>query len=538
MSARNDRYVSLLLPFSLVGLAALAWAHRFILDDAYISFRYADHLVQGHGLVWNIGERVEGITNLLWTLLIAGAMATGFDPVLCSYGLGLASFVASLALTFRLVVELNLGRTLGLLTATTLGLNYSFFAFATSGLETQFQAMLFTAAALLVVREERRPQPSISAVFVLSLILATALWTRLDSGIVVGLLTPFVYWRMVRRSRGRQRIYLLTAFTLPALAGGLALVAFKLSYYGELLPNTFQAKASSAPLRGVTYLLSFLLNYWLAPLAVLAIAAVPAALRHRSSPLWLVLVGSGAWLAYVVAIGGDFMEYRMLVPALPLLYAGGAWLLGDYIKPKIAQVALLVAVVLGSAHHYWRTHEFPLLNGAPGGVETIPALRAHLDAPVENWVELGRSLGELFQHDPRVVIAVTAAGAIPYYSKLTTIDMHGLNDRWIARHGVVASARPGHQRIAPMSYLLERKVNFVIKQWSKGDPGEEVAVYWVDWLKRYVDDLSAENLPQDAVVVELPIGADRRLRALYLTRTLALDAYVLSRGWKAIPILR
>jgi hypothetical protein len=40
-------------------------------DDAYISLRYAENLVDGHGLVYNVGEYVEGYTNFLWTVLVA-----------------------------------------------------------------------------------------------------------------------------------------------------------------------------------------------------------------------------------------------------------------------------------------------------------------------------------------------------------------------------------------------------------------------------------------------------------------------------------
>ena len=42
-------------------------------EDAYISLRYARNLIEGRGLVFNPGgEGVEGITNLLWTLILAG----------------------------------------------------------------------------------------------------------------------------------------------------------------------------------------------------------------------------------------------------------------------------------------------------------------------------------------------------------------------------------------------------------------------------------------------------------------------------------
>jgi arabinofuranosyltransferase len=43
-----------------------------LFDDAMISMRYASNLANGHGLVWNPGERpVEGFTDPIWTLYMA-----------------------------------------------------------------------------------------------------------------------------------------------------------------------------------------------------------------------------------------------------------------------------------------------------------------------------------------------------------------------------------------------------------------------------------------------------------------------------------
>src|SRR5262245_42468042 len=66
----------------LVGLVAPAFAllvnmwrvRTFTVDDAYISFRYARNLAHGLGLVYNEGERIEGYTNFLWTVLLAGGI--------------------------------------------------------------------------------------------------------------------------------------------------------------------------------------------------------------------------------------------------------------------------------------------------------------------------------------------------------------------------------------------------------------------------------------------------------------------------------
>jgi hypothetical protein len=65
---------------AIVWAAALSW----IGDDAFISFRYARNLAEGHGLVFNVGERVEGYTNFLWTVLFAPLIKLGIDPAQAS----------------------------------------------------------------------------------------------------------------------------------------------------------------------------------------------------------------------------------------------------------------------------------------------------------------------------------------------------------------------------------------------------------------------------------------------------------------------
>ena len=54
--------------------------YHFLGDDAFISFRYARNLAEGHGLVWNPGEAVEGYTNFLWVVLMAAGIGAGAEP--------------------------------------------------------------------------------------------------------------------------------------------------------------------------------------------------------------------------------------------------------------------------------------------------------------------------------------------------------------------------------------------------------------------------------------------------------------------------
>ena len=82
---------------------------RFVCDDAFISFRYAKNLVEGHGLVYNIGERVEGYTNFLWTLLLSAFMGLGLDVVVVSQVLGiLLSLSTVMLLLYFIALIFNL----------------------------------------------------------------------------------------------------------------------------------------------------------------------------------------------------------------------------------------------------------------------------------------------------------------------------------------------------------------------------------------------------------------------------------------------
>jgi len=83
--------ISLFLTIAV--LACLAWHNRFIWDDSFISFRYVYNLILGHGLVLNLGERVVGYTNFLWTLLMCIPLYLGYEPVTFSLVLGVVFFI-------------------------------------------------------------------------------------------------------------------------------------------------------------------------------------------------------------------------------------------------------------------------------------------------------------------------------------------------------------------------------------------------------------------------------------------------------------
>src|SRR5512146_1096673 len=79
--------------------AAFASLGGYLLDDTFISLAYARNLVEGHGLVYHAGERVEGYTNFLWTVMLAlpAALPGGLVPLVkvMSAGLAIAAALAT-----------------------------------------------------------------------------------------------------------------------------------------------------------------------------------------------------------------------------------------------------------------------------------------------------------------------------------------------------------------------------------------------------------------------------------------------------------
>ena len=519
-----EQHYGLLLSVCIILMAALAWFHRFIQDDAFISFRYAENLLRGNGLVWNPGERVEGYSNFLWTLLIALGMLMGFDPVPWSQLLGMISFVLSLYCTFRIAWICFGSRFIALMTVILLGWNFTFHSFATGGLETQFQTFLLVAMAYLLVRMSNGPGLNNRGLVIFAIGSACAMMTHLDSIIVCGFFTGYLLLLILRSdAEWKLKHVYLVALLLPQIILLAPWLIWKVWYYGGVFPNSFYLKTSAAfsgyVLHGVRYLDVFIVSYWLFPLCVLGLIAVRRWLSEGNRFLLISSVIILLWVSYIISIGGDFMEFRMLVPVMPFMFLLISWIVFVYIRPVMIRLIFVVLIFGGSVYH-----QLTFTYQKDDGIEPIPQLAAHLSHPDEDWIGIGRSLASLFAEDRSVSIATTAAGAIPFYSKLQTVDMLGVNDPWIVRHGIPVSDMAGHQVIAPMSYLLRKHVNLVIAH---------PLVLARDIPARYKLLVPMDiQIPWDSIrVLELPLPDNRKAIVWYLTPRKSVDDVLDKNGW-------
>ena len=438
---------------------------RFVCDDAFISFRYAKNFVEGHGLVYNIGEKVEGYSNFLWTLLLSLFMKIGLDPVMMSQILGvlfsLATVFLLLRLNRRLYPEENLFNYLAPLFLACCG---AYAAWSTGGLETSFFTFLVLLGSFFFVMGIDQPKHFAYS----GIVFALVCMTRLDGLILVSVTFAFLAYLV-----GVKKTVKLNSFWLLALSFLIPFLLYffwRWSYYGKLLPNTFYIKVAGASYyhQGLVYLLDFVERFWMwfmvIPLLFLGKGMklntnLKLVVSYFTS---MILVFSG----YVVYVGGDFMDmFRFFVPVLPFFFflvQEGFRGMYRYPQPfsnrkqrmsliatEILLVGLAVFVLVSPSketNKVWHRKD----------IDSIGMLRetAHL------WSKVGLMFRE--KAKPGETLSTSAAGAIPYYSELYTIDELGLTLASLGDLKVRKVHRPGHSKRVTDEFLLSRRPTYFV----------------------------------------------------------------------------
>lgn len=419
-------------PALLLLWAQVAVVWPFCSDDAFISLRYSERLLAGHGLSWTDGERVEGYSNLLWVLLCAGLGGLGLDLVTAARLLGvlataLGCVALARALSPRDLPTAMFAATAPLLAAATQPL----LGWTCGGLEGPLSfALLAWGFGGLVqpLGNERRDDAaapwSMRGGLRLGVPFALACWTRPDGPLWVA--SAGAALLLVRRGSlaGRVRAAFWLGL-LPMLAVGLQLV-FRVAYHGDLVPNTAHVKtdvAAGAWTKGLEYVGAALRLHTplLLAVATACLTLTLARVRSKAFPIVLVLLlPSAAWLCYLTAVGGDhFPGRRLLHGAIaPLALLATVPLRALPTTRTATRVAALALAVLAG----WQA--FAVRSDAQ-----THELRA------EVWEWRGQRIGEALQRAfaaQQPLLAVDAAGAVPFYAQLPSLDLLGLCDRTIA----------------------------------------------------------------------------------------------------------
>lgn len=414
-----------------------------LIDDAMISMRYAQHLAAGHGLVWNVGEPpIQGFSNPLWTLwfallhllLPAGAQV----PLAVMASAALLLVVAGLTLR-GLVLELApSARPAALLALFLLLAHYPLVFWSLRGMESALAALLALQAARATLQVDTRHGEAVQAGLYMTAMLAL----RIDLAAQVGVLVGWLAWR-----RGALARPTLTA-ALPPAALLLVLLTWQAWYFGSALPNTYHLKMDGVTAAARIEVGLAVLPYAareLLPLGALIAAALWRCPACREPRMALLIALGVVQVLYSLYVGGDYAEprtvsqvggaNRFITQGLPFLLAASALALTALDRGAAGRArnlrhvaAALVLLVLMHGHTWPRW---------------LAANAALLDTDI--WrARLGLHLA---RHTAQgAVIAVHAAGQIPYYSARRAIDLLGKSDAHVARVAPVAPFRPGHNK--------------------------------------------------------------------------------------------
>ena len=476
---------------AIAGGLWLGWQEAFLCDDAYISFRYALNFAEGHGLVWNKGEWVEGYTNFLWTALLGVLRKLGADiPTAALFGC-LLSFVGALAAAAATVRRAAPKPPILPFSAIALAGAVPFHTFSTSGLETM------PAAALVVTGMFASTLPRGPLLAGLSFTLATLM--RPDHALFLGCFGIALVAEDLLHTKGRiwKRLDLRRYAELAAPFLLIYVPYFLLRWraYGDFYPNTYYAKngAHAHWNQGAAYAAHFIGSsgawVWL-PVTLLALIG-KARERHETrlrifAALALVVFGR-----YVVRVGGDFMEYRFFVPLMPVVFVaaeiGLRWRI-DGARFLLAAPVTAWAGVLALAAAILPVHLIPnraikwSIAREPSFYRIRSVFPLVIDCP---WETLGKNLAAgLSSKGVEPPVAAAAIGLLGYHSRLPIVDVFGLINRAIAHKPFKREGRPGHEKEANTNELMAQGA--VLDVGFRGDPNfRELAEMRVGSAKLY-----------------------------------------------------
>jgi len=476
-----------LVPLALVVAVSLAlWVffriHTGIcLEDALITYRYAENLALGEGFVFNSGERVLGTTTPLFTLMLAAAgllFGTGHIPLVSNLLSAIFGQVAGL-LTFAALRRLGFSVAVCTSAAALFLFQPDVVVAATGGMETMLVVALM-AGSFYALSAQRN-----GAAVLLCALLVVA---RID-----GMLWAAIVLLLVCRERpGSTHRYGLLFF------GALAPWAlFAQLYFGSVLPNSMLAKLaigdSAEPLGEFATLVAHLRWFTgaagfdvetfrrgpdsmiaLVAAVILALAGIFSILRHRDRPALLAIALFPPLLCAAYYLGrSPRIFFWYLTPALwcvSTLVVIGAVRVWAAVRDRSRLLRirrLALGVYIGSILLIL------LLQLTSAGFREL-GYREHMQKYEEG---LRRPVGEwLAANTPEgASVATEAIGYQGYYSKRRIIDLAGLTSREVvsasreSRGNSAATFYRVLKRTRP-DYIVLRSVEVDLNQAHHGGP--------------------------------------------------------------------
>ncbi|MCM2271748.1 MAG: hypothetical protein NDJ18_04225 [candidate division Zixibacteria bacterium] len=460
------RSVLILAP-AIAIYAVLCLQLNFTQDDAYISYRYVANFLNGHGLVFNIGEQVEGYTNFFWVIFMALAGSLGADYIQFSKLLGALCGAGTIVVWYLIAEHLFFRRSVWYvaMTIALVACNGAFAYWSPAGLETAAFALAVSLAIYWYLMGN----------WLLVAALSWAVLLRPEGAVLAALLivAEFV------SERKFPRFSVLTG--LIAFVFCLPFVGFKLAYFGSILPNPFYAKTgfdSTQLANGTEYVWFYLKHYGFLGIGIALALLFYQKLSTELRALLVILLG---YLLYILLVGGDVLKvHRFFLPVFGLhsiVAAAALYAVVGKLELKTQHLLVIVVMIPLMALTWWIPRQYVL------GYNQTERAFVH---------RMGALASAIVKVEPQTLTVATPTIGKFGFELLghRVIDMLGLADTTIARRseapipGMVTTWKESKHNSA---YLLGQNPDYIV--FSTGHkpsaPAERALILYPEFNRAY-----------------------------------------------------
>jgi len=434
-------YLSSIVFLFLVYALFYSYINHFeLLDDAYISMKYAANAARGYGLVYNKNEKpVEGYSNFLLTVLYIPFYLLKIDLEKVGLIQGIIFGVFTLILTYKIGKTLGF-KTYSLFPCILLAVDTGFVLWAVGGLETLMFTFFATYSLFLFIQKEY---------FFSGLLCGITALTRADGFLIpLGILVF-----------GKKKKEIVKKFLFCFLLIFLSYYLWRFFYYGYPFPNTYYCKVGHSFenfINGVYFVFGsfgFISVRFISYL--LFLFSICLILHTKKKELYLPGLFIILFIIYVCYIGGDWRRDRFLVPILPWFYIIITYFI-VYFNKKFKEYSLKF-----KTFSFEKLKAFMLICFIIYCFSVTSICQNKFDAEAKAAKIVAGFLKKYCSRS--AVIAVIYAGVTPYYSDLKTIDVLGLNDLHIGHLKVkrFEELHAGHRKF-DYEYVVKRKPDFII----------------------------------------------------------------------------
>lgn len=430
----KNSFFNIFLLISTIYYLAIIFRSSFVIgadryfvlfDDMMISMRYASNLANGNGLVWNQGERIEGFSNFLWTIYMS---AIHLLPIPISYTSLFISLTGILCMIGILIFVKKIAQKITGGSSFVIWASLIFTAFyfpliswaTVRGTEVAPLALLVIIICYSLISFNK----NIPLIF---LLLFIGVLVRLDFMIFATIVIAYLFIFEQKKGKVVEGLFFF-------ILGIMTYMLLRFEYYRDFLPNTYYLKATGYPLvmrvaRGF-YVLPNVMNELF---MVIVIAGVFTGKNKYISFLFVVFVSQ---IAYSVFVGGDAWEFfgganRYISVSMPIFFIllfFSMWKIGSYFKKNVIPTYITYPLIL-----FFLIISFVSFNSRSDNMLLQFFLIRSVIPNEEGIVAVQKANALEKITKPNAKIAITTAGAIPYFlSNRKYIDMLGKSDKVIA----------------------------------------------------------------------------------------------------------